>query len=123
MSAIAIVHPSGLLGKELRETLEHRPEFGFDIRLLSTRDDEIGTLTEVAGAAAVVSRYEPESLQGVRIAFFCGPMEANRPILNELPPETTGVILSYDATADDGFPAVAGVNTGAARAHRVLVSP
>ncbi|HEX6900803.1 MAG TPA: hypothetical protein VF789_13845 [Thermoanaerobaculia bacterium] len=121
--SIAILHPSGLLGKELRETLENRPEFGFDLRLLSTRDDEIGTLTEIAGAAALVGRYEPESLRGVRVAFFCGSIEDNRPILKELPPETTGIVLSFDATVDDGFPAVAGVNTDAARGHRVLVSP
>jgi aspartate-semialdehyde dehydrogenase len=123
LSAIVIVHPSGLLGKELRETLENRPEFGFDLRLLSTRDDEIGTLTEIAGAAALVGRYEPESLQGARVVFFCGSMEDNRPILKDLPPETTGIVLSFDATVDDGFPAVAGVNTDAARGHRVLVSP
>lgn len=121
--SIAILHPSGLLGKELRETLENRPEFGFDLRLLSTRDDEIGTLTEIAGAAALVGRYEPESLEGVRVAFFCGSMEDNRPILQGLPPETTGIVLSFDATVDDGFPAVAGVNTDAARGRRVLVSP
>lgn len=121
--SIAILHPSGLLGKELRETLENRPEFGFDMRLLSTRDDEIGMLTEIAGAAALVGRYEPESLRGVRVAFFCGPMEDNRPILKDLPPETTGIVLSFDATMDDGFPAVAGVNTDAARGNRVLVSP
>ena len=123
MSAFAILHSSGLLAKELRETLENRPEFGFDMRLLSTRDDEIGTLTEIAGAAALVGRYEPDSLKGVRVAFFCGPIEANRPILQDLPPETTAVILSHDATMEDGFPAVAGVNTDAARAHRVLLSP
>lgn len=123
MSAIVILHPSGLLGKELRETLENRPEFGFDLRLLSTRDNEVGTLTEIAGAAALVGRYEPESLQGARVVFFCGDMEDNRPLLKDLPAGTTGIILSYDATMDDGFPAVAGVNTDAARAHRVLVSP
>lgn len=123
MSAIAILHPTGLLGKELRETLENRPEFGFDIRLLSTRDDEIGTLTEVAGAAAVVTRYEPESLSDVRVAFLCGSIEDNRPLLKDLPPETTAILLSFDATVEDGFPAVAGVNTEAARGHRVVVSP
>lgn len=123
MSAIAILHPSGLLGKELRETLENRPEFGFDLRLLSTRDDEIGTLTEIAGAAALVGRYEPESLRGARVAFFCGGMEDNRPVLKDLPPETTAIVLSFDATVEDGFPAVAGVNTDAARGRRVLVSP
>jgi aspartate-semialdehyde dehydrogenase len=124
MTAIAILHPTGLLGKELRETLEARhPDWTADLRLLSTREDEIGTLTEIAGAAALVSRYEPEKLQGVDVAFFCGPAEVNRPVLAELPPETVGIVLSFDATPQDGLPVVAGVNTEAALGHRVLVSP
>lgn len=123
MSAIAIVHPMNLLGKELRETLERLPAVGGDIRLLSNRDDEIGTLTEVAGAAAMVSRYEPEKLQGVDVAFLCGAMEDNRPILAELPPETTAILLSFDATAGDGRPVVSGVNSEAAQGQRVLLSP
>jgi aspartate-semialdehyde dehydrogenase len=123
VSTIAIVHPMSLLGKELRETLERLPAVGGDVRLLSNREDEIGTLTEVAGAAAMVTRYEPEKLQGVAIAFLGGTMEDNRPILAGLPPETTAVLLSFDATAADGQAVVAGVNDEAAAGHRVLLSP
>jgi aspartate-semialdehyde dehydrogenase len=123
VTTYAIVHPTNLLGKELKETLENRPEVAGDLLLLSSRDDEIGTLTEVAGAAALVGRYEPEKLKGVPVAFLCGTMADNRPLLPTLPPETTAVILSYDATVEDGFPVVAGVNTAAARGRRVLLSP
>ncbi|HEY4591259.1 MAG TPA: hypothetical protein VIJ61_02560, partial [Thermoanaerobaculia bacterium] len=123
MSTIAIVNPMSLLGKELRETLERLPAVGGDIRLLSNREDEIGTLTEVAGAAAMVTRYEPEKLKGAAVAFLCGAKEDNRPILAEISPETTVVLLSFDATAADGQAVVAGVNDAAARGHRVLLSP
>jgi aspartate-semialdehyde dehydrogenase len=123
MSAIAILHPMNLLGKELRETLDRLPGAGGDVRLLSNRDDEVGTLTEVARSAAMVTRYEPEKLQGVSVAFLCGSMEENRPILAELPPETTAILLAFDATVEDGYPVVAGVNTEAASGHRVLLSP
>lgn len=123
MSAIAILNPSNLLGKELQETIENRARQWQDIRLLSTREDEVGSLTEVAGAAAMVSRYEPESLQGVSTVYFCGPVAANRPVFDDLPSGTTGVILSPDATLDDGPPVVAGVNSEAARPGQVLVSP
>ena len=123
MSTIAIVHPMSLLGKELRETLERLPAVGRDVRLLSNREDEIGTLTEVAGAASMVTRYEPEKLKGVGVAFLCGTMEDNRPLLAEIPPETTAVLLSLDATAADGQAVVAGVNDKAAGGHRVLLSP
>lgn len=123
MSAVAILHPSGLLGKELRETLEARHPEWSDLRLLSSREDEIGTLTEIAGAAALVGRFEPESLEGVSVAFFCGGIADNRPLLAELPPETTAIVLSDDATVADGLPVVAGVNTAAAHGGRVLLSP
>jgi aspartate-semialdehyde dehydrogenase len=123
VSAIAILHPTGLLGKELRETLEVRHPEWADLRLLSSREEEIGTLTEIAGAAALVGRFEPESLAGVSVAFFCGAMADNRPLLAGLPPETTAVVLSFDATVEDGRPVVAGVNTAAARDGRVLLSP
>ncbi len=122
MSTIAILNPMNLLGKELRETMTRSSSAGWDVRLLSNREDEVGTLTEVAGAAAMVARYEPETLKGISTLFLCGPMEANRPILAELPPGTTAVLLSLDATAEDGHPVVAGVNDEAA-GHRVLLSP
>lgn len=123
MSTVALFHPTNLLGKELRETLVNRGPRWMDIRLLSTREDEIGSLTEVAGAAALVQRYEPDSLEGILLAFFCGPIEHNRPILEKLPPETTAVVLSVDAAASDGVPVVAGVNTEAAGLGPVLLSP
>ncbi|HEX3555401.1 MAG TPA: hypothetical protein VIA62_19435 [Thermoanaerobaculia bacterium] len=123
MTAIAILHPTNLLGKELRETIDARHPDWTDVRLMSTREDEIGTLTEVAGAAALVSRYEPEKLQGVDVAFFCGAIDDDRPILAELPAETLGLLLAFDALPEDGQPVVAGVNDDDARGHRVLVSP
>ncbi|HEX4964542.1 MAG TPA: hypothetical protein VF173_27245 [Thermoanaerobaculia bacterium] len=123
MTAIAIFHPTGLLGKELRETIDARHPDWVDVRLLSTREDEVGTLTEVAGAAALVGRYEPEKLKGVDLAFFCGGAEESRPILAGLPAESVAILLSYDATSEDGLPVVASLNGEAARGRRVLVSP
>jgi aspartate-semialdehyde dehydrogenase len=121
--AIAILHPTNLRGKELRETIEARHRDWTDLRLLSTHEDEIGTLTEVAGTAALVGRYEAESLKGVDLAFFCGSAEDSRPILADLPAETTAILLSPDATLDDGLPVVTGVNSEAAPGRRSLVSP
>jgi aspartate-semialdehyde dehydrogenase len=123
VTTFAILNSTNLLGKELKETLENRPEVAGDLLLLSNREEEIGTLTEIAGAAAMVTRYEPEKLRGVPVIFLCGPMAENRTLLADLPAETTAVILSYDATVEDGFPVVAGVNTAAARGRRVLLSP
>ncbi|HKV07217.1 MAG TPA: hypothetical protein VJ725_03700, partial [Thermoanaerobaculia bacterium] len=123
MSAIAILHPTNLLGKELRETLENRATRFTDVRLLSTRKDEIGTLTEVGGAAAIVQEYDRESLEGASVAFLCGAIADNRKVLAELPPETTAIVLSLDATLDDGVPVVAGVSSDAVVPGRALLSP
>ena len=123
MSAIAILHPANLVGKELREALENRMKEWREVRLLSVDPEEVGTLTEVMGAAAIVQRYEPESLKGVSTVYFCGPIEANRPVFDDVPADAVVVVLSPDATPDDGQPIVAGVNTDAARSGVRLLSP
>jgi aspartate-semialdehyde dehydrogenase len=123
MSAIAIVHPSDLLGKELTETLENRSKQWQDIRLLSTLPEEIGGLTDVSGAAAIVAPYDPDALKGASTIYFCGPIAANRPLFDDVPKGATAVVLSPDATPADGQPVVAGVNSEAARLGQVLVSP
>jgi aspartate-semialdehyde dehydrogenase len=124
MSALAILHPMNLVAKELRETLGRGMEGlgGHEVRLLTTVEAEIGALTEVGSAAAIVQRYEPGSLAGVAVAFLCGGIAANRPILAALPEEVTAVVLSPDAASGDGAPVVAGINSRPAGA-RVLLSP
>lgn len=123
MSAIAIVHPSGLVGKELREALEGRLKEWRDIRLLSTDAEEVGTLTEVMGAAALVQRYEPEGLQDVSTVYFCGPVGKNRPLFGDVPAHAVSIVVSPDAGPEDGTPVVAGVNTESARPGDRLLSP
>lgn len=123
MSAIAILHPGGLVGKELREALENRIKEWREIRLLSTDPEEVGTLTEIMGAAALVNRYEPESLKDASTVYFCGPVEKNRPLFDDVASGATAVVLSPDAAPEDGTPVVAGVNTETARPGVRLVSP
>ena len=72
MHVVAVVHPTSLLAKELRERLEARSDLCRELRLLSLDEEEIGAVTESAGAAAFVGRLEPDSLAGVDLAFFCG---------------------------------------------------
>ena len=110
MTTLAILHPTGLLGDELRGSLARRRELWHELLLLTTLDSEIGTLTDIGGAAAMVTVLEENSLDGVDVAFFCGPIAANRPLLARLPAGTMAVVLSPDATLDDGQPLVAGVN-------------
>jgi aspartate-semialdehyde dehydrogenase len=123
MGVIAILHPASLIGKELREALEARMKEWREVRLLSTDLEEVGTLTEVLGAAALVQRYEPESLKDVSTVYFCGPIEKNRPVFGDVPPGAVAVVLSPDAALEDGEPVVAGVSSGAVRPGARLLSP
>lgn len=113
MRSTVLVNPTTLLGKEMRDTLGARRSAWSDVRLLSSREDEIGSLSEIGDAAALVARLEPGSFAGVDVAFFCGAIGDTRPLLAELPDETTAIVLSTGATAADGRPVVAGVNDGA----------
>ncbi len=113
MSAIAILHPGTLIGKELRDTLESRLKSWRDVRLLTTDPDEVGTLTALQGAATLVQRYEPDSLKDVSTVYFCGPVAVNRPLYGDVPASALTIVVSPDATLEDGVPVVAGVNSDA----------
>ena len=127
MTTVALVNPTTLLGKELRENLERRRDLWTDIRLLSGEEEEIGTLTEIGGAAAIVSRADLDDLAAARLVFFCGSRESSLPLLAELLAAATAIVLAADATSEDGVPLVAGVNLDdglvGAEPGRPLLSP
>lgn len=125
-SRAAIIEPLTLLGKELRDTLGASPvsdQLFSDVRLLSSIEDQIGNLTDIGKAAAFVARLDDDGLEKVDIAFLCGTAEQTRASLPLLAAGTTAVILSTDATVDDGRPVVAGVNGGRIRRGERLLSP
>jgi aspartate-semialdehyde dehydrogenase len=123
MRTVAVVNPVSLLARELRQRLDDRPDLVREQRLLTTVDEEVGTLTESGGGAAMVQKLTPESLAGVDLVFLCGPAVESRKALAEASTAMRAVILSLDATNADGPPLVAGVNLAGAVAERVVVSP
>lgn len=123
MTKIALIHPSCLLGNELRKMLGARRELWQELRLLTSRDDEAGTLTEIARAAAVVTKLEEGDLDTLDVAVFCGGIEESRPLIEALSPDATALVLSRDASSDDGHPLVAGVNLETALRGAALLSP
>ena len=123
MKVAAIVNPVGLLAKELREQLDNRPDLVREQRLLTTVEEEVGTLTESGGGAAVVQRFDPEELGGVDVLFLCGPAAASREVLRALPASKPAVLLSLDATPEDAPPVVAGVNLDDGLRGPVALSP
>jgi len=111
VNRIAVVHPTTLVGKELRERLEARPDLVREIVLLSVDDVEIGAVTDNLGAAAFVTRAEEGSFDDVDLSFFCGTAELDRNALALLPDGARAVLLSRDLVPADAPPAIAGVGT------------
>ena len=68
---VAIVGASSLRGKELKLVLEERNFPSSEIALL---DESVvaGTLTEAAGEPTFIRALDPDSFEGVRLAFFAG---------------------------------------------------
>jgi aspartate-semialdehyde dehydrogenase len=123
MRTLAVVHPTTLLGKELRERLESRPDLCRELRLLSLDEAEVGTVTEAAGAAAFVTRLEADSFDGVDLAFFCGDVARDRPALDRMPAGVPAVLLSRGATLADAPAAIAGVRTESYVGFERVTSP
>jgi aspartate-semialdehyde dehydrogenase len=123
MARLALIHPTGLLAQELRESLDRRRELWLDLQLLSDSEEEIGQLTEVRGAAAMVQALEESRLEGLDVAFFAGSMEATGPWLERVGGGTRVILLSADAQPQDGQPLVAGVNLESLDPSAVLLSP
>lgn len=123
MTAVALLHPSDLLAEELKHEVETRSSLSGDLSLFTTLEAEVGQLTQARGAATLIQRYDPGDLEGKQIAFFCGPIAANRPLLAELPSDTTAIVLSSDAEPSDGAPVVSGVNLETVAPGGVYLSP
>lgn len=123
MTRVVVLSPTTLLGREVRGLLDADGERWQQAALLSTDEEEVGTVTESGGAAAIVSEASRKALEGVEVVFACGTLEQDRALLGDRPEGSTAILLSPAATRDDGRPVVAGVNPEAAAAGGVLVSP
>jgi aspartate-semialdehyde dehydrogenase len=123
MAVVAVVHPTSLLARELRERLEARPELCHDLRLLSVLEDEVGTVTESAGAATFVGRLDEDTIEGLDLLFLCGDIATDRGILERLPRGLPVILLSDGAGPDDAPAAVAGVRPEAIAGLDRVTSP
>jgi aspartate-semialdehyde dehydrogenase len=122
MTRAAILEPDGLLGKELREQLDSHPELGTEIALFSQRKEEVGTLTEVGGAAAMVQSFSPDDLDSLDLLFHCEPRADELAYLDRLPAGLGLIVVSPTVAIPQGLPVLADDDQPAARGD-VLVSP
>jgi hypothetical protein len=53
MTRLALLSPTKLLGRELIEKLDERPDLWQDVDLLSLADDEVGALTDAVGRSNI----------------------------------------------------------------------
>ena len=123
MTTLAMFHPTHLVASELREVLDRRRELWQKMHLLSNREQEIGTLTEVRGEAAVVAAVDDSSFDGVDVAFFFGPAADYAPLLQNLPDTTTAVVVGQEPSYGDGLPVVSGLNLDQVSTTSTLLSP
>lgn len=123
MTRIAILHPEGLLAKELQDQLDLRRDLWQTLELFSDREEEIGALTEIRGGAAMVRDIVNANLGEFDVFFLAGNAEASRAMLPRLPAGATVILLATDTVLEDGVPVVAAVNLEAARRDRPLLNP
>jgi aspartate-semialdehyde dehydrogenase len=122
VSRVGILEPGGLLGKELCDQLASRPELATELRLFTQREEEVGTLTEIGGAAAMVQSFSPEDLATLDLLFLCEPREAELGVLDRLPPSLAAIVVSPTVPIPGGRPVIAGDDDLVERGE-LLVSP
>jgi len=124
LTAIAVLDPTSLLGRELVETVEReRPDLGGGLSLLSADEEEIGQLTEAVGAAALVARADAAAIATSDVIVVCGALDLYRELLDRRRPDATVLYLAPDAEGEGARPVVAGVNLDDAAAGEALLSP
>ncbi len=87
----AIVHASSILGKALHERLQQSQVLSVDA-LVTTHDEEVGTLSEAAGAAALTQLLTGEEAD---IYFVCGTPDEQRAVAATV---QRGVVIHVEPT-------------------------
>lgn len=123
MSRLVLLNPTSLLGKELIERLDLRADLSADLALLSLDEEEIGALTDAAGAAAVVQRADPSTIAEADVLVVCGGEALYRELVAGRAAESTVLLLDPLADHPEAVPVVAGINSEQAATGRVLASP
>lgn len=122
MSRVVLLGADGLVAQELLIALDDHP-LGGDLKLLSLEEEKIGQLTEAAGAAALIGRADAPAVAAADTLVVLGEIEPYRELLAERREGASVVLAGSDASPADGTPVVVGVNSQAAGAGEVLVSP
>jgi aspartate-semialdehyde dehydrogenase len=95
------------------------------VRLLATVADQIGTVTDFAGDAALVQECAEETLAGVDFALLVGGNQEQVESLPGLPADATLVVIDPSGEWPEGTPVVAGISSESfeEQAPKVIISP
>lgn len=119
MSRFAIVHPTTLLGKELLERLASRPALAASFTLLSSDEEEIGTLLDAGGETTFVARADDDALESVEVAIFAGDRPG--PATIAFPDSCAAVFAHSEQAPQESLAAIAGFAAEARLgAHRLV---
>ena len=66
MTILALINPQSLLGEEIKRELSRRKELWSEVRLLTTEEDQVGAVTDVAGDRDVSFGPRPLAQAGVQ---------------------------------------------------------
>jgi aspartate-semialdehyde dehydrogenase len=94
---ITLVGGETLLGREVREVFGES-ELGSRIKLLAEESEASGTLTELDGAAAFLTRFDPQELDKAEVIIFAGSPDAYRKAAQE---QISGIVIDLTGAAED----------------------
>lgn len=122
MTILAIINPQSLLGDEIKQQLSRRKALWSEVRLLTTDPEQIGAVSDIAGAAALVQGCDAETLRSVDLAILLHGDPEQAPTL-----AAGSVLVVVDPTSDwpKGSLTVAGIDSDLTeqQSDRVFVSP
>ncbi|MDX1382462.1 MAG: Asd/ArgC dimerization domain-containing protein [Thermoanaerobaculia bacterium] len=87
---------------------------------MSRREDAVGSLTDVAGAAAMVTRLEPASLDEIDLLILCDPVAEDAELLAGAPPSMAAIVVAPTTALPDLATVVVGSRSAEAGARRVI---
>lgn len=100
----AIVHPNSILGQAVQERLQRSPTLNLE-HLLTTRDDEFGTLSAADEGAGLIQELTGDEAD---LYFVCGDPDEQRRVAEAV---RSGVVIHVKPTAhSEVVPAVAGAS-------------
>jgi aspartate-semialdehyde dehydrogenase len=86
-----------LLGREVREVFG-QTELGEYLRLVAGAEEETGTLTDIGGSAAFLTKLDPEALEDAAVVVLAGTAETSKTTLAASP---TGLIVDLTYVTED----------------------